>query len=475
MSILRLAGSLLLLLFVASHADAHDKHYQEQWIKKLDGLSQNFLLLHDVGSIKRNEKLEFAKFKHEDIDAFLKMKFGDMYSGFHPDIAHYVQVISNRPKYQLQLWFAAIKKHKKELQNEKLNSNITILLYSRFEFPQLSFDDDWILPNILSLKYGNAVDDYTDDRLNFLKNYTYRKAHFNSLRERNNKPVHALAMSVLGSATITRIPHFSEKTYWDLYPMINHTQRDFYAVMLASAFVLNELEKLDSETKPFVSFSLTEKHQFVPIVSNFSMNLEFLAEHFDFNKNMIHLMNRVYFKQIVPAKRAFIFPKTHAKKLEEKDLEIALKSAYFTHKIRAPHCLVAYKFKEHDQLERLAQYFSTNEREIIKLNHLINSEVAKNQTVFIKVPQIDSVFYSALNNLSTSEIEELLKKRAETIPEKPAPTNVTTAAPKTHIVKSGETLSHISRKYGVSVKQIKDWNNLKSDNIQIGQKLIIKK
>jgi hypothetical protein len=43
-----------------------------------------------------------------------------------------------------------------------------------------------------------------------------------------------------------------------------------------------------------------------------------------------------------------------------------------------------------------------------------------------------------------------------------------------HHVKSGETLSGISRKYGVSVAQIKKLNGLKSDLIRVGQVLKLK-
>ena len=42
-----------------------------------------------------------------------------------------------------------------------------------------------------------------------------------------------------------------------------------------------------------------------------------------------------------------------------------------------------------------------------------------------------------------------------------------------HYVKKGETLSTIAKKYHVSVKQLKAWNNLKSDNLRINQKLIV--
>jgi LysM repeat protein len=42
-------------------------------------------------------------------------------------------------------------------------------------------------------------------------------------------------------------------------------------------------------------------------------------------------------------------------------------------------------------------------------------------------------------------------------------------------VKSGDTLGKIARKYHTSVRQLKSWNNLKSDRIAIGQRLKVGK
>ena len=46
-------------------------------------------------------------------------------------------------------------------------------------------------------------------------------------------------------------------------------------------------------------------------------------------------------------------------------------------------------------------------------------------------------------------------------------------AVKIYLVKSGDTLSHIAKRHKVSVRQIKQWNNLKSDFLRVGQKLKI--
>jgi len=42
-----------------------------------------------------------------------------------------------------------------------------------------------------------------------------------------------------------------------------------------------------------------------------------------------------------------------------------------------------------------------------------------------------------------------------------------------HRVKGGEYLGKIARRYGCSVKKIQQWNNLKNDNIRVGQRLIL--
>jgi membrane-bound lytic murein transglycosylase D len=41
-------------------------------------------------------------------------------------------------------------------------------------------------------------------------------------------------------------------------------------------------------------------------------------------------------------------------------------------------------------------------------------------------------------------------------------------------VRSGDALSHIAKRYGVTVAQIKSWNRMSTDRLSIGQKLVLK-
>src|SRR5690606_6883050 len=54
-------------------------------------------------------------------------------------------------------------------------------------------------------------------------------------------------------------------------------------------------------------------------------------------------------------------------------------------------------------------------------------------------------------------------------------TSKTTSNAKTYTVKSGDTLSHISQKFNISVKQLKNMNGLSSNTIYVGQKLTVDK
>ena len=46
-------------------------------------------------------------------------------------------------------------------------------------------------------------------------------------------------------------------------------------------------------------------------------------------------------------------------------------------------------------------------------------------------------------------------------------------SPMVHVVKPGETLYRISRRYGITVDKVRKWNKLPDDIIEVGQKLIV--
>jgi nucleoid-associated protein YgaU len=78
---------------------------------------------------------------------------------------------------------------------------------------------------------------------------------------------------------------------------------------------------------------------------------------------------------------------------------------------------------------------------------------------------------------STPNISELLGTGPSSAPESSSPPADlhmdARSGPNTHVVKPGETLYRISRRYGVKVDTLRKWNKLPDDIIEVGQKLIV--
>jgi hypothetical protein len=80
---------------------------------------------------------------------------------------------------------------------------------------------------------------------------------------------------------------------------------------------------------------------------------------------------------------------------------------------------------------------------------------------------------------STPDTGELSASALGVVPDVPSfqtptePLQGNMRSPTVHVVKPGETLYRISRKYGISVEKVRKWNKLPDDIIEVGQKLIV--
>ena len=120
-----------------------------------------------------------------------------------------------------------------------------------------------------------------------------------------------------------------------------------------------------------------------------------------------------------------------------------------------PASTTDYKVKSGDTLSKIGQAYKMSVTELKQLNNLKSDMIYVGQT---------------------------LKVKAEASKPAPAPKPTPTPKPEvtpeqstgTYRVKSGDTLSHIARDYGMTVSSLKSLNNLKSDTIYVGQTLKVK-
>ncbi|KUO62329.1 hypothetical protein APF79_07405 [bacterium BRH_c32] len=122
---------------------------------------------------------------------------------------------------------------------------------------------------------------------------------------------------------------------------------------------------------------------------------------------------------------------------------------------------IAYTVKAKDNLMAISDMFDVRVSDLRNWNNLsYTSRVRVGQTINVFVPQDKLEYYSQIDSMSSSEKEKLVDvKNEDTWIE--------------HRIRNGESLSSIATKYGVTIAQLKDWNNLRSDRISRGKKLSI--
>jgi len=122
---------------------------------------------------------------------------------------------------------------------------------------------------------------------------------------------------------------------------------------------------------------------------------------------------------------------------------------------------IVHTIAKGETLSQLAQKNHTTVTAIEQLNGM-NSKSQLKVGQKIKIPSATAT--TATKSTATKTTS------AKTTKQVSADTGVST-----HYVLQGETLYSISKKFGVSVDELKQWNNLPDDNIHFGQKLIVKR
>lgn len=128
---------------------------------------------------------------------------------------------------------------------------------------------------------------------------------------------------------------------------------------------------------------------------------------------------------------------------------------------------VTYKVKNDDSLLGIADLFNSRVSDIRNWNNIPYTTTIKiGQTLNIYVPESMKDYYASIDK--STEIEKT----------KNIVSNTTNKSNKNagllyHKIRRGETLGLIAAKYGVSVNQLRDWNNISGNKIVSGKKLKI--
>ncbi len=120
-----------------------------------------------------------------------------------------------------------------------------------------------------------------------------------------------------------------------------------------------------------------------------------------------------------------------------------------------------YKPKRNEKIKTIANKFDMEESDLIKANDLNPQKLIKPSSIIL-VAKKEGTETNAHQDIDESKIQKDSKTEISVSPNK-------------YKVKSGDTLTKIAKKYGISVDELKDINQITTSDIQIGSTLQLKR
>ena len=316
--------------------------------------------------------------------------------------------------------------------------------------------------------YGLHADWYVDERMDPIKSTEAAARYIKSLYNMFGDWELALAAYNCGPGNVRKAIRRSgyKKKFWDIYRYLPRETRGYVPQFVAITYAFNHLEEHN--------LVIDEAEYIYPIetdtimVRNF-MNLKTVAEMMDICEEDMEFLNPAIKRKAVPQSTRYFSVRLPSDKMEyfytnrvdildsasrtgKKELEYLARNSVGSTYGRDK---VIHRVRSGDVLGRIAQRYHVRVSDIKKWNNLHSNTIRVGQRLNIwLVPNS----YSA----AVAQKKPVVKQ------------NMVVNGTKYHIVQPGDTLWDISKAYNdMSIEKLKKLNNLKTNKIKPGQKLVV--
>ena len=312
--------------------------------------------------------------------------------------------------------------------------------------------------------YGLHIDSFVDERLDPFKSADAAARYLQDAYEMFGDWNLAIASYNCGAGNVNKAIRRSggSRKFWDIYPFLPRETRGYGPAFVGALYTM----------KYYKEHGIKPEAVELPVhIDTFKINkmLHFkqVSELVGIPMEEIKNLNPQYVHDIVPGnEREYLLVLPHTYTNAFIDAEDSL----YTHKASeyfSPATLkkikdgtdgerIIYKVKSGDYLGRIASKYRCTVAQLKRWNNLKNNNLRIGQRL---------VIYRGGGPSSGSSSSSVTKTT-------PAPQqSKAPAGTATYTVKSGDTLGKIAERHGCTVAQLKQWNNLSSNNIKIGQKL----
>lgn len=308
--------------------------------------------------------------------------------------------------------------------------------------------------------YGLKVTSLVDDRFDPAKETVAACEHLSDLYAIYGDWLLALAAYNSGAGNVNRAIRYAGgiKNYWAVWPFLPRETRGYVPAFIAVNYIMNYAPEHNLyPMRPGMFF-----YDVDTVTVNDVLSFDQINEMMGVPMDQLRYLNPQYKKGIIPATSA----KTYL---------LRLPRPYVADFLNNKKALYAYKTRkgiEHDKL--MAQVKSATDRNI----HIVRSGenlglIAKHYHVYIS--QIKRWNRLRSNTIYPGQKLVVYGSGSAEYYRKSSKPVVRSSHQSAHIVKYGENLGLIAKKYKCTITDLKEWNNLKSSVIHPKQKLIVYK
>ena len=301
----------------------------------------------------------------------------------------------------------------------------------------------WQFMYLTGKQYGLNVTSYMDERQDPYKATEAACVYFEKLYDTFGDWNLVLAAYNGGPGYLQKkINTVGSNDFWVLHPHLRRETRNYIPTFIAVNYAMNYAEEHGISTQMTkievgITDTLTLKKQ---------IELKVLAEIICVNKETILYLNPAYKKNIFPKGSVVVLPEFAANDFKfNEETNYAFIESVDNKEILIDEERIVYRVHKGDYLGRIAKDYNVHVFELKEWNNLktTNLDIGDKLVIYVK------------NNQKTQEKPQKLAKNE-------------------YIVQKGDTLWGIAKKHdGLSVWKIKSLNNLESDNLKPGTKILL--